>query len=217
MGEAGLRRLFWIVLAEIVLYVLLDAVAQLLPPHYSPISNAESDLAVGPYGYIMAINFVNRGILSIVFLYAFVRTAKGAGQSVRSNGSSGLKTGAYLLGLWAVGSILLAAFPTDVPPTPISWHGAIHGVLALIVFVGGVLGALMLSRRFGEIETLKRMKGKASALAYFSTVSLVVTLVSLTTPVGGLTERIFLGSVLLWIAIVSGYLAKSKGPVQGTG
>ncbi|HEY7356765.1 MAG TPA: DUF998 domain-containing protein, partial [Ktedonobacterales bacterium] len=42
----------------IALYVVLDVIAQLLPPHYNPISQAESDLAVGPYGWIMAINFV---------------------------------------------------------------------------------------------------------------------------------------------------------------
>ena len=34
----------------IVLYLVLDIIAQLLPPHYSFITQAESDLAVGPYG-----------------------------------------------------------------------------------------------------------------------------------------------------------------------
>ena len=75
--------LYWIVIAGVLLYVILDAIAHILPPHYSPIRDAESDLAVGPYGYIMTINFVNRGLLSLLFVYAFVKTldltgAKGA-------------------------------------------------------------------------------------------------------------------------------------------
>ena len=65
------KQLFWIVIAGIVLYVILDIIAQLLPPHYNPISQAESDLAVGPYGYIMTINFLVRGAFSLVFIYAF--------------------------------------------------------------------------------------------------------------------------------------------------
>ena len=51
------RQLLVIVDALIILYVVLDVVAQVLPPHYSPISQAESLLAVGPYGYIMTVNF----------------------------------------------------------------------------------------------------------------------------------------------------------------
>lgn len=63
-----------LVVGAIFLYVLLDAITQSLHPHYSPIPNAESDLAVGPFGYIMAVNFLNRGILSLVFLYALSKT-----------------------------------------------------------------------------------------------------------------------------------------------
>ena len=49
-------------IAGIALYLVLDVVAQMLPPHYSPVRQAESDLAVGPYGYVMTINFVVREI-----------------------------------------------------------------------------------------------------------------------------------------------------------
>ena len=92
------ERLFWIVVAGVVLYVVLDIIVQLLPPHYNPITQAESDLAVGPYGYIMAINFVNRGLLSLIFLYAFARTFG----LDRENGR--YKIGIYLLGVWGAGA-----------------------------------------------------------------------------------------------------------------
>jgi hypothetical membrane protein len=67
--KTNARRLFWVVIAAIVLYVVLDAIAPSLPPHYSLIKDAKSDLAVGPYGYVMAINFLNRGALSLLSLH----------------------------------------------------------------------------------------------------------------------------------------------------
>ncbi len=132
--KSGSVKLFWIVILGIALYVVLDVIAQLLPPHYSPISQAEIDLAVGNFRFIMTINFLNRGLLSLLFIFAFLRTLDYAGVA-----RSQFRTGTYLLGAWAVGAFLLAKFPTDVPSTPISWHGAIHLAVAIIAFIGGRL------------------------------------------------------------------------------
>ena len=201
--QTDARRLFWIVFAAIVLYVVLDGIAQALPPHYSPIKDVESDLAVGPYGWVMAINFLNRGALSLVLLYAL-------NQTTRSNSVLGWrsKTGMYAFGVWAVGAIILAFFPTDVPATPVSWHGAIHGLVGILAFFGGAFGALLISLRLGENEATRRLRKPALLIATASVILLFVALATLTGPVGGLTERLFLGSVLLWEAIVSLYLRK---------
>jgi len=201
--QTNVRRLFWVVIAAIVLYVVLDAIAQSLPPHCSPIKDVESDLAVGPYGYVMAINFLNRGALSLVFLYALAETA-------RSNGglSRHFRIGIYTFGVWAVGAIILAFFSTDVPATPISWHGAIHLVVAILAFFGGAFGALMISLRLGENEAFQKLRGSALLIAIVSVILLFVALATLTGPVGGLTERLFLGSVLLWEVIVAFYLGR---------
>ena len=64
--------LFGTVIAGIMLSVLLEVSVQLLPPHYNPLSQPESDLAVGPYGFLMALNFVVRGIVYLTFLVAFI-------------------------------------------------------------------------------------------------------------------------------------------------
>jgi len=201
--QTNARRLFWVVIAAIVLYVVLDAIAQSLPPHYSPIKDVESDLAVGPYGWVMAINFLNRGALSLVFLYALIETA-------RSNAGLGrhFRIGIYTFGVWAVGAIILAFFPTDVPATPISWHGAIHLVVAILAFFGGAFGALIISLGLGKNEVIQKVRRPALLIAIVSVILLFVAVATLTGPVGGLTERLFLGSVLLWEAIVSLYLGK---------
>lgn len=54
----------WLTLAGAVVYVALDVVAQLLPPHYGPVRQAESDLGVGPFGWVMSVNFIVRGLLT---------------------------------------------------------------------------------------------------------------------------------------------------------
>ncbi len=205
------RRAFWLVVLGVVLYAVLDVVAQLLPPHYSPISQAESDLAVGPYGFVMTINFVNRGLLSLLFLAALART-------VRSSGGrwTELRGGAVLVGIWGVGALLLAAFPTDVPATPVSWHGAIHLVVALIAFLAGAFGIFLLAVRFDRVPALARTRAFALPLA---ALSILLCLIDLGLPfvaphlsgrIGGLTERLFLGSVLLWILLVSLVLARER-------
>jgi sensor histidine kinase YesM len=205
--KSSSARLFWTVILGIILYVVLDMAVQLLPPHYSPISQAESDLAVGKFGFIMTINFLIRGVLSLLFIYAFLKTldyAKVARPQFR--------TGTYLLGAWAVGAILLAIFPTDVPATPVSWHGAIHLIVAIIAFIGGAFGTLAISHKLSQNGKFPGLKRIALPLSIIVVVLLVVDLglfffVHLNSRIGGLTERLFLGSVLLWIAVVSAYLA----------
>ena len=202
------QRLFYTAIAGIVLYVVLDAIVQSLPPHYSPISQAESDLAVGPYGYIMTINFLNRGVLSLVFIIALVRTINPKG--VRSE----YRTGVLLLGVWAVGAILLAVFPTDVPATPVSPHGGIHLVVAVVAFLGGAFGALSLSQKLARNQ---EFHGKMRLALPLSVLSVIFCLIQLGLPIvtphfvatfGGLIERLFLGSLLLWVGVVSSYMIK---------
>jgi hypothetical membrane protein len=205
--RSGSARLFWVVVLGIVLYVVLAVVVQLLPPHYSPISQAESDLAVGKYGFIMTLNFLDRGVLSLLFIYAFLRTLDHA-RVARSEFQAGI----FLLGAWAAGAILLAVFPTDVPATPVSWHGAIHLAVAIIAFIGGAFGTLAISRKLPKNEDFQGLKRIAFPLSIIVVVLLVVDLglfffAHLNSRIGGLTERFFLGSVLLWIGIVSAYLA----------
>ncbi len=201
-------KLFWVVILLIILYAVLDVIAQSLPPHYSPISQAESDLAVGRFGFIMTLNFLNRGVLSLIFIFAFLRTLDLTGVA-----RSRFRAGTYLLGAWAVGAILLAIFPTDVPATPVSWHGAIHIVVALIAFIGGAFGAFAISWKLGKNHEFEGLKPIALPLSVIAVILLVIefgldfVFPHLDARIGGLTERVFLGSVLLWIGIVSAYLA----------
>jgi len=217
LGDNTTKRLFWVVIGGILLYVALDALAQVLPPHYSPIKDAESDLAVGPYGSVMAVNFINRGALSLVFLYALSRAARAGGGFTPSDAERRFRTGLYMFGVWSVGAILLAFFPTDVPATPVSWHGAVHLVVAAIAFFGGAFGAIVMSSRFGNSQVLQGTKKTALPIAVLAVVFLFIGLGTISGPIGGLTERLFLGLVLLWVAVVSLHLARAKAGAKAAG
>jgi hypothetical membrane protein len=209
---------FLTVAALVVLYAVLDVVAQSLPPHYSPISQAESDLAVGPYGYVMTINFVVRGLLSLLFLGALARALRASGSRWTDLGA-----GFALTAAWGVGAFLLAAFPTDVPATPVSWHGEIHLVVAAIAFLAGAFGVLLLALRFSEHRVLAAEAdwaiplGVLAVLLCFVELGLPFVAPHLAARVGGVTERLFLGSVLLWILLASLRLARRSGPAPAAG
>ncbi|HYB75489.1 MAG TPA: DUF998 domain-containing protein [Nitrososphaerales archaeon] len=219
-GElAKIRRRYSVALVGIVLYIVLDAVAQLLPPHYSPISQAESDLAVGKFGYIMTVNFLNRGLLSLEFLLAFMGTIR-----LNDGRARNYRGGLLLLGTWSMGAFLLAVFPTDVPPTPVSWHGAIHLIVAVIAFLGGAFGALMMSLRMESDRSLRGVRQIALPVSVVVVVLCILDLLGgsiahhAAANYGGLIERLFLGSVLLWIAVVSAFmLRKGQLPPQSSG
>jgi len=202
------RYLFVATVAGIVLYVVLDAVSQSLPPHYSPISQAESDLAVGPYGYIMAVNFVNRGLFSVLFLY-------GLAKSLPSK--AGSRGGLILFGVWAVGALILAVEPTDVSG-PATAHGAVHLLVATLAFLGAAFGALSLSRAFERDPSLKGVGRYAMPLSVLAVVFFFVlyggpfVLPHAAAKVGGLVERAFIGMVLAWMLAVSASMLKRSSP-----
>jgi len=206
------RRAFAFVCVGIVAYAALDIIAQLLPPHYSPIRDAESDLAVGPYGWIMTANFVLRGAIALLFLAGFAATVAAEGGTWRT-----YRRGIAAFLVWGIGAFLLAAFPTDVPATPISWHGAIHLVVAVLAFIGGALGTYWLATRFEGSPVLRPARGWAVPLAVLCLALLVVELLGgllvarLADQYGGLIERLFIGSVLLWMFLVAAYLFRARG------
>lgn len=193
--EKWVARLTGLVIAGIALYVLLDVVAQALPPHYNPVSQAESDLAVGPYGFIMTANFVVRGLLSAAMLLVLVRIVI---PSVRS------RFGLLLFALWTASSFLLAVFPTDVVGSEHTLHGKIHLGLALIGFAAIALAEPLLSVSFPDTGPWAAARQPAQVIAWGTLLSvLLFILVRPRWDIGGLVERVFLGFALLWMLIVA--------------
>ncbi|MCU1406414.1 MAG: hypothetical protein JWQ43_2717, partial [Glaciihabitans sp.] len=197
-GPDRLRRRFaTAAMTGVVLYVLVDVVLQFLPPHYSPVSAAESNLAVGPFGWVMGLNFLGRALLSGFAIAALART-----------GSPGLLRNAGL-SLFAVAGLCsgaLAFFPTDIP-LPGSYSveaatvtGTVHLALATAGFALALVGFLLLTRWIRSHPLLRR--GHRAAMVW-----VVIALVGLTglgtailwvPQVTGLVERVCLAGILGW-------------------
>ncbi len=193
----------WAVLAlvGVALYVVLDMVVQLLPPHYSPIRQAESDLGVGPYGWLMSVNFMVRGALTLAAATAIAGAFPAASRP---------RFGLALLWVFGVGSALLAFFPTDIlddprlVPHPVATpHGEIHLLLALIAFIAAPFGALLISFRVERAGPLAAVRGAAVTLALLASVALLAMPTLGRYHVGGLAERVFLACVLGWLALLA--------------
>jgi len=198
---SGVRQLFVIVDALIILYVVLDAIAQVLPPHYSPISQVESLLAVGPYGYIMTVNFLNRGVFSLLFAYALVQILTILGENWRS-----YKFGLYAIGIWGVGALLLAGFPATGRTL------GIHTIIGIIVFIVAPLGELSISLKLDRAKALAGFRKIALPIAVLGVLSMVFFfgflpfLPHLKSSFDGFFERLLIGSVILWMGIVATYI-----------
>jgi hypothetical protein len=106
---------------------------------------------------------------------------------------SGLRTGFGLFGMWAVGSLILALWLTDVSG-PATVHGVAHLVVATLAFLGAALGTLSLSRAFRRDPALKDL-GYAMPLAVLAVVFVFVlygapaVFPHAAAKVGGLVER----------------------------
>ena len=195
------RQLFIIVDALIILYVVLDVIAQVLPPHYSPISQAESLLAVGPYGYIMTVNFLIRGVFSLLFVYALVQILTVLGENWRSN-----KWGLYAIGIWGIGALLLAGFPATERTI------GIHTIIAIIVLIAAPIGELSISLKLDRMKALAGVKKIALVIAVLGVLfmafywGVLPFLHHLKSNYGGFFERLLIGSVILWMAIMATYI-----------
>lgn len=203
--EAGLNRsrlYSRLVIIGCIVYVILDIIVQMLPPHYSPIRQAESDLAVGPYGFIMNINFMIRGLLSCLMVFAL------SGIFPKSVAS---RVGLVFLALWSICSFLLAFFNTDILDDPKvmpthTWHGELHLLLALIAFIAAAVGELILSLCLPQVDILKTLKGVALTLSIL--VILALLAMAKMHYRGGLAERIFLLFTLLWLFILAARIGR---------
>ncbi len=194
----GLHLLFGAAIVGIVLFVLLEVIVQLLPPHYNLLSQSESDLAVGPYGFLMATGFAIGGILLLLFIAGFTRVIPKEAQS---------RGGLVLLVIAALCKLIIVFAQTDLTARPHTIHGAIHALAAVISFFCGALGILLLARALRHdqfVRLPRRLLLGLSIVTFIWTIIVIGTLaVAAQIGVWGLFERIATALYLLWVLIAS--------------
>jgi Protein of unknown function (DUF998) len=209
-GTRSLHLLLGAVIIGIMLVVLLEVIVQLLPPHYNPLSQSESDLAVGPYGFLMALDFVIGSVLLLLFIMAFWRVIPKEGQS---------RSGLILLSVAAICKLTIAFAATDLTLRPETIHGTIHAVVALVSFFCEALGLLLLARSLRHVPNMRPsprfLVGLAIVTLVWSVIVIVTVVVSTQIGVWGLLERVATGLSLVWVLIVSLGLWRFP-PLNGT-
>jgi len=194
------RRLAWLALAGVIVYVAVDVLLRFLRPGYSLLYNAESDYGRGPWYWVMDLNFLLRCALSVAAAAALAKT-------VRSDGR--VRGGLVLLLIWAACSGLLAFFADDLEGQPLHGSGVVHIGLALIAFPCVMVGTILISaslrsdpgwRPAGNLLLAVSAAGAAAFL-------LLGSAFGHKHAPGGLYERIFLGLELLWIALAAAWIA----------
>ncbi len=201
MNSDGRRQFCTAAMAGVATYVGVDIVLQRLPPHYSVIHDAESNLAVGPYGWIMNLNFLGRAATALCVMRAVVRTAPA---------SRPRSIGALLLGIGGASSAVLAFFPTDVRPEGVAGPvatsgGVVHVVVAGVGFLAALAGVSTLTWWLRYSPGLRRTYHMASVLTGTTAVGLASMGVAGRFLPGflGLAERIALAGILGWAFAVS--------------
>jgi Protein of unknown function (DUF998) len=136
------------------LFILVVLVQSYTVPGFDPRLHHLSLLSLGPWGFVQIANFVVAGVLNVLYAIGLWRRLHG--------GPSGTFA-PILIGIFGFGLVTVGIFTTDpsrgFPPgsgaaTAPSWHGAIHSLVALFVFVSDAAALAVLVRHFlanGEV------------------------------------------------------------------
>jgi hypothetical protein len=185
----------------VLIFTVLVIVLHVLRPDLNPLSHTVSEYAIGPYGYLMTIAFIARGLGELCLVAGLVLGTIHSGRSW---------AGLVLLALATVCSLLVAIFPGDIHNTSVL---VVHSLGAFVGFVSLAVAAIVWSQRFR-----KDSYWRSSALA-----SLVLGLLILLSVVGmvigsanliGLFERILELCIIGWLCLVAlrlSTLASAKG------
>jgi hypothetical membrane protein len=208
MGARSPGRAYGLIaLGGILLYGAIDVLLAFIDPRYSLLHNAESDYGVGPNAWLMDVNFVLRGVLSVAAVVALWRASAPAARS---------RPGVVLLLVWAAASGLLAFFPDDPLGQPATQSGRIHIWLAALAFLGIFVGAIMVTLRLGADRGWQKIRPVMLGLAVLAVLPAVLLGRAIGRPQAdfGLFERLFLGLELAWMAVVAAWAA---GPHREVG
>ena len=149
-----------------------------------------SEYAVGNYGWLMTIAFYALAFAAALVLRGLLLNTKPS------------KTSKITLGIFCVGILLVAIFPTDVPVEPPSPRGLVHGFAALIALVSLGISMIAWGVVFKKNNNLKKL---ATPSLFFGVASLVLLIIFIASPISyrGLTQRFLLAWDISWLFLIS--------------
>ena len=147
----------------------LVVVAQVLNPDQSPLSMGMSGLARGRAPRVMKSSFLARGVSALMLLSALPAQLHVAGSVV---------AGFALFWVWGVGSAVLALADTDMPGEAPTRAGAAHALIAMVAYIAGAAGAIVLSLGIARHTDMSGVATWALPISIVAAVALVVQFVA---------------------------------------
>lgn len=190
-------------LSQFALFAVLGqavhlASAWLLPfaSEYRLVTDNISELVLGRYGLIQTLAFVLSGLGVIALSYAIRR------QTTRSRGSF---AGSLLIGVYGVGALAVAIFPTDRIDNPTDvWSqstiGWIHTLIALLSYLSVVVGMFLLTWTFARDMRWRSLVVWSSLLAG---AALSLLFAQAEGPWVGLLQRLLITAISGWLIMVA--------------
>jgi hypothetical protein len=169
---------------------------------YSSRTQAMSELALGPGGWLMAVAFVSMGVGSLLVARDLHRSIPRA------------RVAPALLAVTGVLDVVSAVFRTDATGQPATTTGTIHMVVGVTTFL------LLIAVLFTSSVTFRRDRD----WRWFAGPTLVWAVIALASfflvPIlgddrFGLAQRIFVGVALSWVITVSVLLGRSSAQPEG--
>jgi len=152
-----------------VAWAVLVVVAQVLNPDQSPLSMGMSGLARGRAPWVMKSSFLARGVSALMLLSALPAQLHVAGSVI---------AGFALFWVWGVGSAVLALADTDMPGEARTRAGAAHALIAMVAYVAGAAGAIVLSLDIARHTDMSGVATWALPIAMIAAAALVVQFVA---------------------------------------
>ncbi|UQU66874.1 DUF998 domain-containing protein [Couchioplanes caeruleus] len=188
------------------LFIIAFLVEESLRPGYDLLRQTVSELAIGRYGWQQIANFLVYGVLLLLF-------AAGLRRATRSVVLPALVV------LVAVALIVSGLFVTDpVHTDPTSWHGTVHNIAAIPVFLGVPLLCLVVA-----VSSLRRRNWGWTVYSTVTAVAMLATIQGLASEAyAGLFQRITIVLGWAWLNLLAlrvraGHLAPSvpRGGEEG--
>lgn len=165
----------------------------LITPGYNSLARYGSELSLGPLGWIMITNFTALGVAELALAFALSRT-------ITDRVSGWVATAAVaLIGTAFVAAGVFVTDPAHLVSGAQSVHGMVHALMAVVIFfIATPIAGLAMTRRY------RHQRGFAGycALTAVGTPALLVA-TFLSGDLVGLTERIVIAFVLVWLTVLA--------------
>jgi len=202
--------LFCGVLAPVMMMVIIIVVGQ-ITPDYNPISDTISQMGTPDRPHAIVINggYVIYGILMGLAAYGLYRSISSTTTAKRL---------AILLGIHAIGTILLGVFPDSLNLLPKHFtDDLLHNTISAISYLPLLIGILIFRGIARQERTLKVTGILGLVILIINLPMPVINMIDPLKSIGGLLQRLLSGSSFFWLTLTFFLLYRKRCVLQRTG